>query len=355
MTNRGKGAHKNADITATPIKAEVTPNRKQGRERKQEAPKKLQGIVKKGLDDYFGKGKRIPAPSMKGDPVTMVMQRRNACSAKSLRTESANNNEGQNKKPKSDNEDLAEEENQEGKKGLEEEEGWGGFVVDLESMSILMKKKSTKAKSNKKVAKDKQEEKKKKATFRQDEPQETGGKKDEEEVAVYFTCIVGFAIRVDKGNNAKGGFDKKILEGLAFLCKYLDKALCILPSGKDPRLNPIKLKTDLPKYQVIMKNYFSIPNPMAFSNVTQDGSRVIKGSAVMGFLIDPKECLEEVAGDLWMMGCSLFYKKCQEVDTVSKLILLGVPNTIEAEEIQKNAEQGISGPRMHAAENRQRV
>jgi hypothetical protein len=35
------------------------------------------------------------------------------------------------------------------------------------------------------------------------------------------------------------------------------------------------------------------------------------------------------------MGCSLFYKKCQEVDTVSKLILLGVPNSIEGEVIQR--------------------
>jgi hypothetical protein len=34
------------------------------------------------------------------------------------------------------------------------------------------------------------------------------------------------------------------------------------------------------------------------------------------------------------MGCTLFYKKCQEVDTVSKLIFLGVPNSIEEEVIQ---------------------
>jgi hypothetical protein len=34
------------------------------------------------------------------------------------------------------------------------------------------------------------------------------------------------------------------------------------------------------------------------------------------------------------MGCTLFYKKCQEVDTVSKLILLGVPNSIKEEVIQ---------------------
>jgi hypothetical protein len=159
-------------------------------------------------------------------------------------------------------------------------------------------------------------------------------KKGEEEVAICFECIVGFTIRVDKGNNAKGGFNKKISEGLAFLCEYLDKAACILPSGKDQRLGPIKTKSDIPKYQVVMKNYFNIPNPMAFSNVKQDGGRVIKGSAVMGFSIDPKECLDDAAGDLRSMGCTLFYKKCQEVDTVSKLILLGVPNSIEEEVIQ---------------------
>jgi hypothetical protein len=306
-TKRGKGARKSAGITATPMRAEETPNGKQGREHKQEAPKKSWGIVKKGLDDYFGKGKRIPAPSTKGDLVTMVVQRRDTRNAKSLRTESANNNKGQDKNPRSENKDSAGEKNQEGKKGLEEEEGGGGFVADLDSMSASMKRKSTKAKFNKKVTKDKQEEKKKMTTFRLDKPQETGGEKEEEEMAVCFMCVVGFAIRVDKGKNAKGGFNKKISEGLAFLWEYLDKAACILPSGKDPWLNPINSKTDLPKYQVIMKNYFSsIPNLMAFSNVTQDGGRVIKGSAVMGFLIDPKECLEDAAGDLWMMGCSLF-------------------------------------------------
>ncbi len=68
--------------------------------------------------------------------------------------------------------------------------------------------------------------------------------------------------------------------------------------------------------------------------MTQEGGRVIKGSAVMGFSLDPKECLDDAAGDLRMMGCSLFYKKCQEVDTVLKLILLGVPNSIKEDVIK---------------------
>jgi hypothetical protein len=74
-TERGKDARKSDNITATQMRAEVTPNAKQSRERQQEPPKKLRGDVKKGLKDYVGVGKRIPAPSMEGDPVTMVVQR----------------------------------------------------------------------------------------------------------------------------------------------------------------------------------------------------------------------------------------------------------------------------------------
>jgi hypothetical protein len=57
---------------------------------------------------------------------------------------------------------------------------------------------------------------------------------------------------------------------------------------------------------VTMKNYFNIPNPMAFLNVNEEGGRVIKESAVMGYLLDSKECLDNVAGGLQMVGCSLF-------------------------------------------------
>jgi hypothetical protein len=175
-------------------------------------------------------------------------------------------------------------------------------------MSASMKKKSPKTKAAKqKKDKEKQENRakktkqtpKKKAMFELAEPVEAGEKKNEEEVAVCFKCVVGFAIRIDKGNKAKGSFAKKISEGLTFLREYLDKAACILPSGKDWHLSPIKTKADLPKYQVIMKNYFfNIPNPMAFLNVSQEGGRVIKGSAVMGFSLNTKECLDDVAGDL---------------------------------------------------------
>ncbi len=124
-------------------------------------------------------------------------------------------------------------------------------------------------------------------------------------------CVVSFAIRVDKGKNTKGAFDKRLVEGLSFLQTYLDKQACFFPFGKDQTLAPIKEKADLPKFQEVLRNYFSIPNKYAFSNVSQDGGRRIKGSALIGFSKDPRQCLNEANGDLRMMGCGLFYKNAR--------------------------------------------
>jgi len=249
-----------------------------------------------------------------------------------------------NKKPRSDDEDSAGGQS----KGTEQ----AGHTVDLKPMSTSLRKKSPKTKILKsKKSKEKQEDSakkptnqtpRKKATFAPDASEESGKKKEEGEVAVHFQCVIVFAIRVDKGNNTKGGFNKKLAEGLTFLREFVDPAAFILPNGKDKRLGLIKLKSDLPKYQLTLKNYFNIPNQMAFSNVNQDNGRVIKGSAIMGFSIDPKNCLDDAAGDIRTMGCSLFYKKCQQVDTVSKLILLCVPNSIEEDVIKDTLDKVLS-------------
>ncbi len=76
MSEGGKGGRKSDDITATSMRMPVTPNKKQQCKRKQVAPKKFQTATKKGLEDYFGKGKRAPAPSTEGNPISAVVQRR---------------------------------------------------------------------------------------------------------------------------------------------------------------------------------------------------------------------------------------------------------------------------------------
>jgi len=151
----------------------------------------------------------------------------------------------------------------------------------------------------------------------------------------YKECVVGFAIRVDKGNNTKLAFDKKLMEGLEFIQQYVDKRACFLPHKRDKKLEPIRAKNDMPKYQVVMKGYFRIPNNNSFSNVQQENGRVVKGSGIMGFKLDPQQCLEEASGDLRAMGCSIFLKKCQEVDTVSNFVFLGVPNSIPKDTVKE--------------------
>jgi hypothetical protein len=122
---------------------------------------------------------------------------------------------------------------------------------------------------------------------------------------------------------------------------YIDKHASFHLIGKDQTARPIKEKTDMPKYQVMMRIYFSIPNSRAFDNVSQDGGRVIKELAVMGFLTDPQTCLDDALGDLWMIGCTIYYKKCQEVDAVATQVLIGAPNTIEEDIIKQTMDEEL--------------
>jgi hypothetical protein len=90
-----------------------------------------------------------------------------------------------------------------------------------------------------------------------------------------------------------------------------------------------------------LRRYFDIPNKRAFDSVNLDRGRAIKGSAVMGFSLDPQKCLEEAAGDLRHMGCAIFYKQCQEVSTVAWQILLRAPNTIEEDIIKQTLDKEL--------------
>jgi hypothetical protein len=160
-----------------------------------------------------------------------------------------------------------------------------------------------------------------------------------EKPIAYKECVAGFAIRVNKGNNTKLAFVKKLMEGLEFIQQYVDKRACFLPHEKDKKLKPIRAKNDMPKYQVVMKGYFHIPNNNSFSNVQQENGRVVKGSGIMGFELDPQQCLEEASGDLRAMGCSIFFKKCQEVDMVSNFVFLGVPNSISEDTVKETVDE----------------
>ncbi len=41
------------------------------------------------------------------------------------------------------------------------------------------------------------------------------------------------------------------------------------------------------------------------------------------------------------MGCTIYFKQCQEVNTVARLLLLGAPNTIEEEVIKRTIDKEL--------------
>jgi hypothetical protein len=56
----------------------------------------------------------------------------------------------------------------------------------------------------------------------------------------YKKCMVGFAIQVDKTKDRKGGFDKKLNEGLGFMQTYINQHASFHPINPGSALKPIK-------------------------------------------------------------------------------------------------------------------
>ncbi len=66
----GKASRKSDEIAMTPMRgvtAEVTP-RPSISDREQANTKKARQIMKKGLENYFGMGARVPPPTLEGTP-----------------------------------------------------------------------------------------------------------------------------------------------------------------------------------------------------------------------------------------------------------------------------------------------
>jgi hypothetical protein len=144
--------------------------------------------------------------------------------------------------------------------------------VDLEGFKpgVWPKRKGSRKKDKKRGEERKTKEQVKKTQSRKPKIAFRPTEAEKEKTIAHKECVVDFAIRVDKGNNAKQVLDKKLMEGLQFIQQYLDNCACFLPHEKDKKLEPIRNKNDMPKYQVIIKGYFCIPNNNLFSNIQQE-------------------------------------------------------------------------------------
>ncbi len=128
--------------------------------------------------------------------------------------------------------------------------------VDLDSFSTGLRPKGqeSKKKEKKRSAKKKTDKQAKQLEARKTKIAFAEAEKTKP--ITYNQCVVGFAIRINKGNNAKQAFNKKLMEGLQFIQHYVDKSACFLPYKKDKKLDPIRSNSDMPKYQVVMKGCF---------------------------------------------------------------------------------------------------
>ena len=155
-----------------------------------------------------------------------------------------------------------------------------------------------------------------------------------------WTAVVSLVFKVQKGEEPKTIFAKKMDQALKFLQEVgEDSEAAVLPvehSGKVFKsTKTIKKYADVPKYVMKMKHYFVIENPKAFNPVQQSNGRSIKASAKMFFSKYPQALLEEAESDLKNLGCGVYYKPIQEVHSKEDIVLLGAPMVMNVASVEK--------------------
>ena len=241
MTAMGKDqSQKSKDIASTPARGQkgtwaVNPGDQPISERVQQYSKKKREDQKKTMDQYFGGGKRVPPPSKVGTTVQSILLQRVATPHESTTgTKDAVGRQLNSTLPKT--------------------KGEGGTTaanimeVDLEGFNPGVQSKGNGLRKRDKKG---NEERKTEEQFKK-----TGARKPKiafgptevvkEKPFTYKECVVDFAIRVNKGNNAKQAFDKKLMEGLEFIQQYVDKRTCFLPHDKTRSSNLFALRMICP-------------------------------------------------------------------------------------------------------------
>ena len=155
-----------------------------------------------------------------------------------------------------------------------------------------------------------------------------------------WTAVVSFVFKVQKGEEPKTIFAKKMDQALKFLQEVgEDPEAAVVPVEHVGKVfkstKTIKKYADVPKYVMKMKQYFVIENPKAFNPVQQSNGRSIKASAKMFFSKYPQALLEEAEADLKNLGCGVYYKPIQEVHSKEDIVLLGAPMVMNVASVEK--------------------
>jgi hypothetical protein len=263
--SRNKSACKSKDITMTLAQESrsTTSNATKG-DREQSAPKKTRGERKKGLLKIFGDRARVAPPSTEGTPTDATKIRRRSGTGTIGTKNKHNFTKGKeiisSKKSKSHDKESQEE------------------VADLNKMEVTpLKPKGSRSKTKEGSSKKDKTAKTPESGRKKTSFAKTVGKEVVKEKDIEYKKCDGFAIRVDKTKDTKGGFDKKLNKGLRFMQTYINQHASFHPINLDPALKPIKEKGDFTRFQVTSRSYFCMPNPRAFDNINAEAGQTIKG------------------------------------------------------------------------------
>ena len=225
--SEGKPSRKSDKIASTPTRgqtAEVTP-RLNATEREQANTKKAKHTKKKGLENYFGTGVRMPPPSLAGTPIDAAGKRRGGVhkEGKDKRTpQSGANSDTRNKgednqrgesagstrksSKKSPPKGSDDEHSRRSKKTQSDDdasspdESGGGKSANLESIKGLLRRKGTGTPSSKESkgtgtlsSKEPKKKDKKKATFAEAVAKGTTTKKKAPKIT-HKKCVVAFSV-----------------------------------------------------------------------------------------------------------------------------------------------------------------
>jgi len=155
-----------------------------------------------------------------------------------------------------------------------------------------------------------------------------------------WTAVVSLVFKVQKGEEPKTIFAKKMDQALKFLQEVgEDPEAAVVPVDHEGKVfkstKTIKKHSDVPKYVMKLKQYFVIENPKAFNPVQQSNGRSIKASAKMFFSKYPQALLEEAEADLKNLGCAIYYKPIQEVHSREDIVILGAPMVMNVASVEK--------------------
>jgi hypothetical protein len=233
-TTPGKDqACKSKEIASTPARrfkgtGSVTPGNQRISEREQQYSKKKERETKTNNGSILGGVERVKPPSKGGTPIQLILQQQFTTTEESTT---------------GTNDTVRKQHNleQSNKEGEGEGTEVGPGEVDLEGFTpgVQPKGKGSRKKDKKEGEERKTEEKVKKTQSRKPKIAFRPTEVEKEKTIAYKKCVVGFAIRIDKGNQVKQAFNKKLMEGLQFIQQYIDNCACFLPHEKDKKLKLI--------------------------------------------------------------------------------------------------------------------